>query len=276
MGLKEYSLLQQIKAEDGMERALPNIFRKRFDIIIPAYNEENRIRPVLSEICQFIGENKLPWKIIVAIDGNDGTLDIVKGYSATYDFVEYNTSGSRSGKGGSVKRTFDNLTGDFIILMDADGSIDFIEVIKSIPSLTDNDVIVLSRYSKDNDIPFIRRFLSRGFNVIVKAMTGLKLSDTQSGYKLFRASAFKDSVRKVQVTNAFYDVPMLYHINKMGYSVEEVQAKYVHSDGGKLRPFSMIMSFSVSITAFRIRNSRFYPYIPDFLIQLYVKKFKWI
>ncbi|MCL4341326.1 MAG: glycosyltransferase, partial [Candidatus Thermoplasmatota archaeon] len=70
-------------------------------IIIPAYNEEKRISPVLNDICRFVSENKLPWDVIVAIDGNDTTYDIAVSFAETYDFISIDRSHERSGKGGA-------------------------------------------------------------------------------------------------------------------------------------------------------------------------------
>jgi glycosyltransferase involved in cell wall biosynthesis len=68
-------------------------------IIIPAYNEEKRIGRVLQEISEFITINNPNWNVIVSIDGNDGTEEIVKDYSKKYSFISYNKKGSRAGKG---------------------------------------------------------------------------------------------------------------------------------------------------------------------------------
>ena len=69
------------------ERQILGIYLKKFSIIIPAYNEEKRISPVLNDICRFITENKVPWDVIVAIDGNDTTYDIAESFAETYDFI---------------------------------------------------------------------------------------------------------------------------------------------------------------------------------------------
>ena len=63
----------------NVERAvvLPSV-----TIIIPAYNEESRIKGVLDEISDFISTNKADWDVIVSVDGNDGTADIVRSYSS--------------------------------------------------------------------------------------------------------------------------------------------------------------------------------------------------
>jgi glycosyltransferase involved in cell wall biosynthesis len=254
----------------------PELYKKRFTIIIPAYNEEARISPVLSDVCRFISENQLPWDVIVAIDGNDSTYYITRIFAQKYNFLRIDQSNGRTGKGGAIKRVLPKIDGEFTILMDSDNSMVFFDIVRAVPLLDRSDVVVLSRYSKRNKIPLLRKFLSRGFNMIVRSITGLKVLDTQSGYKIFRTEFFIASMRKVTVSNASYDVPLLYYIKEMGGRITETPAEYTHADNGKLNPISMAMSFCVSLVAFRIRNSPLYSHVPRFLIDLYHRKFKWI
>ena len=275
--METYSVVKESNSElfPG-EGNLNPIYPKKFTIVLPAYNEEKRITPVLNNICHFIVENKLPWDVIVAIDGNDTTYDITKTFEKNYDFITIDRSNGRSGKGGAIKRVLHEIDGEFTILMDADNSIDFVDVVRAVPLLVKNDVVILSRYTRNNSIPLLRRFLSRGFNIIVRSVTGLNVSDTQSGYKIFRTEFFAASMQKVTVTNASYDVPLLYYIKRMGGRITETPAEYTHADDGKLNPLSMAMSFFISLVAFRIRNSPLYSHVPGFLVKLYHRKFKWI
>ena len=275
--LETYQTVQQTDLTfSRIEKQIPEIYMKRFTIIIPAYNEEKRISPVLNDICRFITENKLPWQVIVAIDGNDTTYDIAVSFAETYDFISIDRSHERSGKGGAIKRVLPRIDGEFTILMDADNSIGFLDIVEGVQQLEKSDAVILSRYAGKNSIPLLRRFLSRGFNITVRSITGLNVSDTQSGYKLFRSDFFVHAMRRVTVTNASYDVALLYHIKKMGGRITETPTEYTHSDNGKLNPLSMAMSFGISLVAFRIRNSPFYAHVPRFLIDLYHRKFRWI
>ena len=258
------------------ENQIPDIYLKKFSIIIPAYNEEKRISPVLNDICRFVSENKLSWDVIVAIDGNDTTYDIAESFAETYDFISIDRSRERRGKGGAIKRVLPNIDGKFTILMDADNSISFLDIAAAVQLLEKSDAVILSRYTGKNSIPLLRRFLSRGFNIIVRSIAGLNVSDTQSGYKLFRSDFFVSAMRRVTVTNASYDVALLYHIKKMGGRITETPVEYTHADDGKLNPLSMAMSFGISLVAFRIRTSPLYAHVPQFLIKLYRRKFKWL
>jgi len=253
------------------------IFYKKFTIVIPAYNEEKRITPLITKITDFISKNNLPWKVIVSVDGNDGTADIVKKFSEKYNFVELNKSSGRNGKGAAIKRTLNQIDGEYVILMDADESVDFSTVIENIPLIEENDVVILSRYNEHSEVHFLRRFLSRGFNLLVKALIRINVDDTQSGYKIFRTSKFIEAIRKVGPSNTFYDVPLLYYIKQNGGKILETKVQYKHDkEGSKFHLISETVAFSISIIGFLLRHSHFYRFIPKSLENLYYRKFRWI
>ena len=267
---------QNLSQEEIIESSSIAFLRQQFTIIIPAYNEEKRIIPVLEDITNFISLNKLPWHVIIAVDGNDGTSKIVKSFAIAHQFLSYNVSSARNGKGGSIKRATTNLAGKYVILMDADNAISFQHVVERIPLIRDNAGVILSRYHYGNDIPFIRKILSRGFNVFVRALTGLKIKDTQSGYKIFKQKDFIDALKKVGVTNTFFDIPLLYQISSAGGKIVEVPAVYNHTKEGKFNPFGGAISLGISLITFKIRHSKLYDYVPDWMKSLYMRKFRWL
>ena len=252
-------------------------FTKEFTVIIPAYNEVNRIKPVLIDLCQFISNNKLCWKIIVSIDGNDGTDELVNQIMTNFPFLGFVKGKGRSGKGEAIRRAIHLSTGEFFIFMDADNSIGLSEVLSGIAELERNDVVILERYTSDqNHIPFLRRFASRGFNILVRALLGLRVKDTQSGYKIIKADLAKKSFDSMTVTNTFFDVALLYKIKSLGGKIIEKPVKYKHDDESKFNVISEILGQGVSLLAFRIRHSPLYAYIPKGIRDLYYRKFRWI
>ncbi len=248
-----------------------------FTIIIPAYNEEKRIKPVLDEICAYIGSNDLPWNVIVSIDGNDSTEILVKDFADYYPFLNYLKGSGRSGKGAAIKRAIYAAKGEFIMLMDADSSISLDSLVSSLNLLGHFDVVIFDRYSNaENKIPFTRRFASRGFNVLVRGALGIKVRDTQCGYKIIKTSYARKAFDNVSVTNTFFDVALLYYLKKHGAGIIEVPVKYSHEDESKFNTIGEVLGQGASLVGFRIRHSRFWKYIPKKLIDLYYRKFRWI
>ena len=176
---------------------------KKFSIIIPAYNEEKRIKPVLEDIVDYITLNRLNWDVILAIDGNDGTEALAKKFLSRYDNIRVVRAAGRSGKGGSIKRSLNFIKSEFVILMDADNSIPFSTIISNLNLISEFDCIIFSRYTASmNEIPPVRRMISRGFNWLLRLSLDLNVRDTQSGYKIIRTRPFKRAMNQVSVTNA--------------------------------------------------------------------------
>jgi glycosyltransferase involved in cell wall biosynthesis len=245
-------------------------------IIIPAYNEEQRIGGVLKEVSDFVSANKLKWDIIVSIDGSDSTDEVVKSFSKIYPFIKYEKEEGRSGKGYAIKRVVGKATGEFTLVADADGAVTLQEILKGFSYCDSYDVILFGRYSGNgNKIPIYRRVPSRGFNILVKVMLGLDLNDTQCGYKLIKTSLLKEAFSKVSVTNAFFDVALFYYIKRMGGKIKEVEVKYLHKGDSKFNILSLVIGEGISLLAFRLRHSRFYKYVPIWARELYQRKFKW-
>ena len=246
-------------------------------IIVPAYNEESRIKGVLDEISDFISRNNVDWDLIVSVDGDDGTEDIVRRYSSVHQFIKLDKGVERGGKGYAIKRVVNHSKGEFTLIMDADGSVKLDDIVSNIHYLTDYDVLLFDRYSNpENSIPIRRRFPSRVFNVLVRAFLKVNVKDTQCGYKIIRTSYAKEAFKSITVTNAFFDVALLYYITKMGGKIKEIGTKYSHDEDSKFNVLLLIVGEGVSLSAFLVRHSRFYRYVPEWTKQLYVKKFKWI
>ena len=269
---------QEVKpAFSWNEKSIPDIYKRRFTIIIPAYNEEARISPVLNDVCRFISENQLPWDVIVAIDGSDGTDKLVMEMMARFPFLNYNLGTGRSGKGGAIKRALNLATGDYVMLMDADGAIPFYEMTKHIDLLDRYDVINFDRYrDRRNKIPKIRRFVSRGYNLYIRILFNIDVNDTQCGYKIIKTSYAREIFSRLTITNGFFYSPLFVYLKKMKARMIEVSVEYVHSEGSKFGVASMVLGGFVSALAFRLRMSRFWKYVPKKLVYLYYRKFRWI
>ena len=160
--------------------------------------------------------------------------------------------------------------------MDADRSICLPDILASLSDINEFDVIIFNRYSNNmNSIPFARRIASRAFNIIVKVTLDIQVEDTQSGYKLMKTHLAKEAFRKISVTDATYDIALLYYIKQLGGSFKEVSVKYNHGQSSKFNVISLSIGMGISLLAFRIRHSRFYKYVPKWATEIYQRKFRW-
>ena len=272
-----FMLSEVSEQEFAGEIHINSLLTKTFSIIIPAYNEEKRLKPVLTELCTFIETNNFPWNVIVSIDGNDGTEKLVKTMMMDFPFLDYIKDLERNGKGGSIKKAVNFASGEFVMLMDADGAVALEDMVKYIGLLEMFDFINFDRYRiRENHIPRIRRFVSRGYNFYIRSLFRIDIDDTQCGYKLMKTDVAKAVFGKLTISNTFFYFPFFVYLKRMGMNFVEVPVDYVHIEGSKFKVPSMILGGFISALAFRIRNSPFWKYIPKKLVDLYYRKFIWI
>ena len=246
-------------------------YRKGVTIIVPAYNEEKRITSVLKDVTSLISSNHLDWNILIAIDGDDGTADLVLKFKESFPNIIYKVNKQRHGKGYAIKqaiiRDSDQL-GNTVIIMDADNSMNFREIISNINEMDKTDILIFNRYGKCNNIPLRRRFLGRTFNIMVKGILRLRIDDTQSGYKIFRKNVLIKDINKTSINGAFFDVSLLYHATRDGYSIKEIKSKtYRHNIGSTFNTAGLTFAMFISIFALKFRYSKIYKVLPDKIIQ---------
>ncbi len=267
----------QIENESVIDQMLDPICYKRFDIVIPAFDEEKRISPVLKEITAFISRNELPWNVIVSIDGDDRTDEIALSFALEYPFIKIDKSSKRRGMGGAIVDGIGQSQGDYIILMDGDGSSSIRDMIKYASLLNQYDIVNFNRYSKsDNTIPFKRRFFSRSFNLMLRLGLGIRVKDTQCGYKILRNESIKPVLKHITFSNAFFLSDLFYYVTRTGLKTIEVPISYNHTDGSKFNVLMTAISYIIAIIAIRIRNSSIYDHIPSAFKDLYYKKFRYL
>ena len=180
--------------------------------VIPAYNEEDSIEDALGALDEVVKNRKLPYEIIVVNDGSkDKTLPKAITYASKNGHVRVVSYDNNVGKGYAVRAGFMQTTGEVVVFADSDMDIDLGTVSKYVAALEHGDIVIASKWHPDSvvSMPFTRRILSHGFNVLVRILTGAKLKDTQVGLKAMRKSAFADIFPRLCVKRYAFDVELL-------------------------------------------------------------------
>lgn len=198
---------------------------EKISIIIPAYNEEQRIKTTLKEVLTFIDKKKMDAEIIVVDDGSsDATATSARSIKDKRLLVlSYRPN---QGKGYAIKIGVRNATGEVILFIDADHSIPIDHVEQFLPKLKDYEVVIgskgLRKTTKVKKQKRHREFLGRCFNFLVRLITGVRFKDTQCGFKVFRAPAAKKIFLKMKVKRFSFDVEALYLAKKFKFKVKEM------------------------------------------------------
>lgn len=184
--------------------------------VIPAYNEEKTIERVIKGMKEFVDQ------IVVVDDGSsDSTYDVAKGTGAVTIRHPENRGYGEALRTGFRKGI--EAGGDVIILIDADLQHDPLEAKKLIDHLirTKSDIVIGSRFLNDRSrIPLYRRFGIKMFTVLTRILIGVKVSDSQSGFRVFT----KNAVRKTlgfKTGDMGSSLEMLHLAKKRGLKIRE-------------------------------------------------------
>jgi glycosyltransferase involved in cell wall biosynthesis len=225
-----------------------------YSIIIPAYNETNRIKNVLrSFIAKFPDQ-----EIIVVFDGQDNTPNIVKDVAKDCPDIRLLTFHKRLGKGGAIIEGFKVARGDKIGFTDADESVSPKDFKGMFENLGENDGVIASRRLATSKIlinqPFKRRLASKGFNMLVRTLFGLPFKDTQCGAKVFMRRAIYDIIDELETSGFEIDVEILWRLKNKGYKIVEYPITWSHSEGSK---FKLSHSCAMFSSLIKIRFLKF-------------------
>lgn len=211
-----------------------------YSVIIPAYNEAERIRPTIESVFDhFSSRPHDRLELIVVDDGStDNTREVVQSFGNNR-YLSITPERPNIGKGFSVKQGMLASTANRALFMDADGSTPISEFDKLENAFESGfDVAIGSRSAKGAEIklhqPLHREMMGRTFNFFVKWLSGLNFEDTQCGFKAFTRHAAADVFIRQKLDGFAFDVEALYLANKLGYKIAEVPIIWTDSPKSKV------------------------------------------
>lgn len=213
-------------------------------LIIPAYNESDRIGPSVEKAYRYFDGVDYDVEIIVVDDGSsDETVSAVKGIfekkPAALKCVQTRliSLGVNSGKGAAVRRGMLEAHGSVRIFTDADFSTPVQEVAKIIPLIASGeyDVVIGSRAAERRALvkkhqPWYREAMGRFYNVLVQLFVFRGIRDTQCGFKGFSGDAAQILFSKLQVKGFSFDVEILYLARRYGYRIREIAIEWYNDE----------------------------------------------
>jgi len=222
----------------GMASTLSN--RPTYSIVIPAYNEGQRITATLDKVLGYIGQQGWNAEVIVVDDGSqDDTPEIVRGYAEKHPAVRLLQNPGNKGKGYSVRHGMLNAHGDLLLFSDADLSSPIYEAEKLFAALAGGaEVAIGSRWLRSElqteRQPFYRQLFGRVFNLHLRALLGLKYKDTQCGFKAFSSHAAQVLFPRQKIERWGFDPELLFLARKFDLPVREIAVEWAHDDRTKI------------------------------------------
>ncbi len=213
----------------------------QISVVVPAYNEGERIFENLLEIAGTLASFSASWEIVVVDDGSrDGTGAAARRARARIRNLRGLSYPRNRGKGFALRHGAARASGDFVVFLDADLELHpkQLPVFFEIQAREGADLVVGSKKHAESAapdtaqaFPWSRRVLSALYGRLVAFMFRLPVRDTQAGMKLFRREVLSDVLPVVRTARFAFDLDLLVHAHRAGYRVAEapVAARFLRT-----------------------------------------------
>ncbi len=233
----------------------------RLSIIIPAYNEEDRIVTTLDHTTAYLSRQAYRSEILVVSDGSsDRTGHVVNSYAPSdkvgVKFLEYFPN---RGKGYAVRYGMCKGTGQVVMFMDADYSVPIEAVAKGLALLeSGHDAAIASRALPESNVAhhqnFFRELSAKLYTFIQNTYLGFNYPDTQCGFKLFTHKAAHDLFARQKLNSVIFDPEILWLAKRHGYTTAQFPVDWTHMEDSRIQYDSLRKSLFVFQELFRIKS----------------------
>ncbi len=215
---------------------------RSLSIVIPAYNEEQRLPATLGRIAAWLETRPLDFvEILVVDDGStDRTAGVVREAAARDPRVRLLQNPGNRGKGYAVRHGMQKAQGEWVLFTDADLSapIEDMERLEAAVERESADGAIGSR-ALDRSLVLkhqspVRELSGRIFNLCMRLITGLPYRDPQCGFKLFRRDVARCVAARQQSDGFGFDVEILFIARRHGYRIVEVPVRWANVEGTKV------------------------------------------
>ena len=207
-------------------------------IIIPAYNEEDRLGLTLAKLVNYFDTTTLSYEIIVVDDGStDSTIEVAN----SLQNIKVIPQIKNQGKGAAVRRGMLEAMGSFRMFTDADLSTPIYEFVKLYSKFKTGYEICLGSRAVDYSMiklhqPFYREFMGKTFNKIVQSLVVKGIKDTQCGFKGFSAKATEEIFKIAKINGFGFDVELIYLARRLNYKMIEIPVEWYNDNRSKVSP----------------------------------------
>jgi len=209
-------------------------------VVVPAYNEEDRLQPTLQRLHEYYDAQGYPFDVIVVSDGStDRTEAIAAEFAASHPKFRLLSYGPNRGKGYAVRTGMLVAEGDRVLFCDADMATPQEETEKLLKHMGDGaDIAIGSRPLKESRLekhqPWLREMLGRASNKIIQFLAVRGIHDTQCGFKMFTKEACRDVFSRCKLDGFSFDFEALMIAGDLGYRIDEVPIRWFHQEGSKV------------------------------------------
>jgi glycosyltransferase involved in cell wall biosynthesis len=237
-------------------------------LLIPAYNEEQRIEPVLRDYARHFRQ-AYPgrFQMVVVLNGCvDDTLGVVRKVANDYPEVTHLNFPGRIGKGGALIEGLKLAPeADLIGYVDADGATApgaFLDLVRQCDRA---DCVIGSRWLPGAVLHVAqsnrRRFFSRAFHLLVEVLFRMHIADTQCGAKVMRRAAVERIHSSLTIADMAFDINLLYSLKRAGFSILEAPTEWTDKMGSKVNLSTASLAWFLSVVRLRLVYSPCYRWL---------------
>ena len=207
-------------------------------IVIPAYNEENRLPASLDRVLSWMGSRQLGFSEVIVVD--DGSTDATSAVAADRRRIRLLKNPGNRGKGYAVRNGMLAALGEWVLYSDADLStpIEEVDTLYCAALKSGASIAIGSRAIDRSKVTVhqsaLREWSGRAFNLAMRTITGLRFHDTQCGFKLYRHDAAQTVFSAQKLDGFSFDVEDLYIARRAGLKAVEVPVRWANVEGTKV------------------------------------------
>ncbi len=201
--------------------------KEKVSIIMPTYNESDRIVSSIEETAKTFNEFGCRWELVVIDDcSTDDTYgkacELIKKYPQALIVKKIPIN---LGKGRVIKKALRYISGDYVVFLDADMDLHPIQIqtLFDIMRLDNADIVIGSKMHPNSIVkyPLQRKIISLIYYMVGKILFNLPCHDTQTGLKLFKAEVLRKVFPRILVKQFAFDLEVLVNAHHLGYRIAE-------------------------------------------------------
>ena len=234
-------------------------------VVIPAYNEAERLRPGLEQILRHAAETGLDLEVVLADDGStDGTAGVARRALAGRVPLQVVRLEPNQGKASAVTRGVLAARGRYVGFADADMSTPFVEIDRFLQALEAGaDVAIGSRSMPGADVqvkqPAHRALAGKLFGLYTRLLLLPGIYDSQCGFKFFRREVARDLFPRLRLTGWAFDAELLYLAQRLGYRVAQLPVCWINDPHSKVRMLRAGLRMALDVLRIRRLHRRVAP-----------------
>lgn len=207
----------------------------KYSVILPTYNEKRNLPILIYLLNKTFTENKLDWEVIIVDDNSpDGTQEVAKKLIDIFgsEHIQLRPRAGKLGLGTAYVHGLQFVTGNFVIIMDAD----FSHHPEAIPEFIakqkteDFDIVTGTRYAGDGGVygwDFKRKLISRGANFLASVVLRPNVSDLTGSFRLYKTDVLRKIIEVTKSKGYVFQMEMMVRAKAMGFTVGEVPISFV-------------------------------------------------